>query len=712
MPDKIKISGDFYTTKDVFGYDKYADAIVKMITDKAFPSPFTFGVFGEWGSGKTSLMRMIEDALRKGYSDIMVPVWFNPWRYERESHMIVPFLKTIQHSLSKHIRNDKTMPAEVIQKLRRWKNRVANAAFALSSGFEGDLDVKFLDTKLDMERSVKQEEEQGAKIKLNKKIKKIEKFSSMYHNVLDELEELSEEEPRNLRVVVFIDDLDRCLPEKAIEVLKGLKSFLDIPGYIFFIGVDRKVIEKGVRVEYKGFVIEDKVVGEKADRKDDMHDIANEIPITPSDYLEKIIQMPITLPPVDRSRMEDYLSQLLQENESIKPYLDIIQLGLKQNPRTYKRFINTLAFHARLAVEKGRLKTNNTDSVQDRSLMTLELLVKWTILNFAFLDLVEAMKKRKLLIAELQDWIERLDMEKQEAAAKDKAEIEGRLAETPRHIMTWLSDDKLKNILRINKERGDTGFTKENIDLYMQMGEFTYTALEQKESVQESHIKRAAGHKETIGKMIRVPKGEFLSGKDKKIIYLDDYEIGVYPVTNGEYKEFIDGSSHDMPEYWNREKRTYPEGKKDHPVVNVSFEEAEAYCRWKSGQPNEKYIYRLPTGEELEKASRGSDGREYPWGDEFDNTICNTEESGIGGTTPVDKFPEGVSPYGCFDTAGNVWEWTSSDCDSVRGTKVIRGGSWKFNMLNARCATRYWYKPGFRTNDIGFRCVRILKKTS
>ncbi|RJQ18642.1 MAG: hypothetical protein C4560_07055 [Nitrospiraceae bacterium] len=709
MPDKIRISGDFYTTEDGFGYNKYAKTIVDMITDQGFPSPFTFGVFGEWGSGKTSLMRMIEEALSKGHSDFIVPVWFNPWRYEREPHLIVPFLKTIQHALSKHIMTHNTLPPETVRKLRLWKNKISGAAFALSSGFKGDLDVKFLNAKLEAERAVRKEEDHIESRKLNKKIKKLEQFSTMYHNVLYKLEEVYEEEPTNLRVVVFIDDLDRCLPEKAIEVLKGVKSFLDIPGYIFFIGIDRKVIEKGIRVEYKGFVIEDRA-RERAEGNGDQPNF-DDIPITPSDYLEKIVQLPITLPPVESTRMEDYLRRLLHENESIKPYLDIIQSGLKQNPRTYKRFINTLAFHTKLAVEKGCLKTARTDSGQDQPLMTLELLVKWTILNFAFLDLVEAMKKRKLLIIELQDWTERLDMEKQEKInAVDNTERGATLAETPPHIRHWLSDGKLKTILRINKARGDTGFTKENIDLYVQMGEFTYTFLEQKESAQGPVIKTAAGHIEAIGKMIRIPKGEFLYGKDNKTVLLDEYEIGIYPVTNAEYKEFVDDSKYGLPEHWDREKRTYPEGKNDHPVVNVSFEDASAYCKWKAAQDKDKFTYRLPTEEEFEKAARGSDGREYPWGDDFDAGKCNTEESGTGDTTPVDKFPEGVSPYGCFDTAGNIWEWSSSDYESVKGTKVVRGGSWNFNQLNARCTTRYWFRPGFRTHDAGFRCVRTLQK--
>src|SRR3990172_1811478 len=119
----VDITGDFYTTVDGFGYDDYANTILGMITDARFPSPFTFGIFGEWGSGKTSLMHMIEALLGK-YPDKLVPVWFNPWRYEKEKHLIVPFLKTIQYSLTNHITSSTSLSPESKSKFEKWRDRV------------------------------------------------------------------------------------------------------------------------------------------------------------------------------------------------------------------------------------------------------------------------------------------------------------------------------------------------------------------------------------------------------------------------------------------------------------------------------------------------------------------------------------------------------------------------------------------------------------
>ncbi|MCO5193717.1 MAG: formylglycine-generating enzyme family protein [Anaerolineae bacterium] len=194
--------------------------------------------------------------------------------------------------------------------------------------------------------------------------------------------------------------------------------------------------------------------------------------------------------------------------------------------------------------------------------------------------------------------------------------------------------------------------------------------------------------------MVLVPGGEFLFGKDKVKWYLPPFWMDKTPVTNAEYKRFLDANPiHKVPWDWDTSSRTYPKGKDIHPVVHVSWHNAVAYAEWVGKQ--------LPTDHQWEKAARGTDGRIYPWGDEWVNGYCNTSEAGFGGTTPVGRFsPVGDSPYGCVDMAGNVWEWTAT---SVEGGYGLRGGSFDYLRNNARVALVGWFIPVTSDDVIGFR---------
>jgi len=188
--------------------------------------------------------------------------------------------------------------------------------------------------------------------------------------------------------------------------------------------------------------------------------------------------------------------------------------------------------------------------------------------------------------------------------------------------------------------------------------------------------------------LVEVPAGEFLMGPEKNPELLDTFYIGKYPVTNSQYKLFVDATGYPSPQtdgpvwsvYW--KDSAYLSDKPEHPIDCVDWYDANAFAQWAG--------MRLPTEEEWEKAARGTDGREYPWGDEFDKKRCNTSESGIGDTTPVGKYQEGVSPYGCYDMAGNVWEWTSLRFHVYNQIySESRGGGYDSDADTARCWSRY-----------------------
>ena len=168
------------------------------------------------------------------------------------------------------------------------------------------------------------------------------------------------------------------------------------------------------------------------------------------------------------------------------------------------------------------------------------------------------------------------------------------------------------------------------------------------------------------------------------------------------------------------------------PVVGVCWFEVRAYCAWLSAEcqrAGDKVMYRLPTEIEWEAAAGGPGevGRTFPWGEAWNATRCNVPETRIKGTTPVGVFPDGDTPEGIGDLAGNIFEWTSTlyrplindlndgreDPELVSDEKgdplarVVRGGSWDFNAVDARVACRDYGVPGDRNSGLGFRLVRV-----
>lgn len=224
--------------------------------------------------------------------------------------------------------------------------------------------------------------------------------------------------------------------------------------------------------------------------------------------------------------------------------------------------------------------------------------------------------------------------------------------------------------------------------------------------------------------MVLIPAGTFWMGSEAnpderpmRQVHLDAFYIDRYPVTQAEYAKFIQDTGYPPPPHWEPYGGTFPPGKDNHPVAYVCWFDARDYAEW-AGK-------RLPTEAEWEKAARGADGRQYPWGEQFNSLYCNTDESEYGDTTPVDAFsPDGDSPYGVSDLSGNVWEWVADWYDRnyyqwapdhnppgpEKGkTKVVRGGAWEFSAHESRCSMRNHEYPGPRHGLIGFRCADTPK---
>ena len=262
--------------------------------------------------------------------------------------------------------------------------------------------------------------------------------------------------------------------------------------------------------------------------------------------------------------------------------------------------------------------------------------------------------------------------------------------------------------------------------------------------------------------MMFVPGGEFLMGspddgvsfddeRPQRKVYVSAFLIDRHEITNARYKQFVDATGFQTPSHPTSKLTLWDHGvpipgSEQHPVVNVSWDEAVAYCRWQGK--------RLPTEAEWEKAARGADGRRYPWGSDWDIAKANSasywagrtiefqngeewkafwvsgegarlsHQRGLNGevlTVPVGTFPEGASPYGVLDMAGNASEWVQdwyepysylnaplSDPQGPNGQllKVVRGGSWLKPGRNIRASDRDYAFPADRASGIGFRCAK------
>lgn len=213
--------------------------------------------------------------------------------------------------------------------------------------------------------------------------------------------------------------------------------------------------------------------------------------------------------------------------------------------------------------------------------------------------------------------------------------------------------------------------------------------------------------------------------------YVGDFYIDKYPVTQAQYYFFVRESRHRYPfisegdyqrqgflvhpykevlPYLWREGieggrwKTPPEGRLDDPVVLVSVADALEYCRWRGGFFKGR-AFRLPYEDEWEKAARGTDGRYFPWGNAWDDRRANIWRTGPHGTTPVNKYPSGQSPYGVYDMAGNIFEWTMSVDENDPGRNILKSCSWDDMPGICRGAARHSRPAKSRHILIGFRCV-------
>ncbi|HVN14754.1 MAG TPA: SUMF1/EgtB/PvdO family nonheme iron enzyme [Anaerolineales bacterium] len=761
-----------------FHFDDFAATLARLIASPGTETPLAIGINGAWGSGKTSLLLRVKNMLDKPNGEdgkgehrfaevsekfrTCKAVWFDAWKYSGEDQILAALLRVIVAEMQRDgFWNWLKAQSQAKKEDLKWFDLLADSLLQFASA--GVYSLNLGDYRVDTP------------------LKQASAFFDYFDDSLNKLlatwvggklvsAKQKEIDEKKGVLVVFIDDLDRCMPDKTVQVLEAVKLFLDKQGCIFVLGADIKIVQTAVETHYKNTGI----TGESA-----------------KDYLEKIIQLRFDLPPIVEQAMENYLrSQKIVDKDMLKRWRTLIAAA-EVNPRRVKNVINDLNLQWHMAANSGQAEGVNRDDF-----------ICWQALIHAapsaFVRQVTDFEDKSIRYNFIRD-----ALKWQNGKQEDKDAVKGffsayedkdsnRLRKVLRNIsfsneftmdaldamiyMTVppskpleLSSNELPDLVEVT---ASSGSEKRGIPDFLREAGWVESDIENQENLPTYAVPRFVGRGETamptadqnrrtIGglEFVRVPQGSFVMGsKDDNPLAYDsekpqhtvdinyDYWMAKFILTNLYFAEFIKATSYvttaDERGGWHPKQTNFVKGvnwrhptdvkdkwedKQDHPVVQVSWDDAMAYCKWFNETFNNELgdlVLRLPTEAEWEKAGRGAYGNEWPWGNEFDANKCNSAEGGKGGTTPVGLYsPQGDSPYGCADMAGNVWEWCNDwyDADEYKkrakasvvnprgpkngGYRVLRGGAFNNSDRGVRCSDRYRYGPYLRSDGSGFRVV-------
>lgn len=729
------IQADKATICDRLSFEAYRDTIFEVIREAE--TPLTIGIFGSWGAGKTSLLLMLQEKL----CELKNPIWFNAWQYNQEAALwrvllgrVLEALRPPENDLSSHDEENLKLNQQIddlqtalYQDVDRdelgrfeidWgqlakgglKGAVKLALpYFPGAGILADLH-QLAGNKANTwtEDVITAFQRQKTRVHIEH-IQFLEQFREKFQELVNQYYDRNK-----VPLVIFIDDLDRCLPDKAIDVLEAIKVFLNAEHCVFVIAVDPKVIVEGIRVKYRDFLIEK---GE-----------SSEIPITGDDYIEKIIQLPFYLPPVTFDNMIKFIKDGIGDLPD--ECAQVFARGIEANPRKIKRALNVFRLHKRMS--KHRPELGDLQPVR---------LAKVVAIQSRYPELYRDWVNAPLLVRDLERHLLAL----QSAVSDEKPTPPGKLVEK------WADSIylHLHQMLLFEAQAQEMGFSdldQAEVQKYLSL---TISSAALPESIGEKNsgrlwndllsndytrIESAVGRIQESDKSVfsqrliavlndsnstgierisagealnclgdprfdpiawflpmdpqfgfyRIPEGTFWMGSDPqrdsfaleseqpqhRINLPDPYYIARYPTTTDQFRAFVKECGYQPASSYSLE------GRGNHPASFVTWNDALAYCDWLDSRfraidiPSDDlrqllelgWVVSLPSEAEWERAARGDDGRIYPWGD--DREIINKANldhySDSIYTTAVGCYPKGNSPFGVADMAGNVWEWTRS----------------------------------------------------
>ncbi len=280
-----------------FQFDKYSETLATAIV--LTKTPITFGIFGDWGTGKTSLMKMIKRTIDRDHPKVL-SIWFDAWRYENEPNIAVPLIYTIRDEIisAKHTVSDEFM------------SFLGKFILALSTGLETSITSGTITLKYKADEAIKALREFEDRKSFGK---------AVYYDMFRYLEE--EIDKWGIKFVIFVDDLDRCSPEKAMTTLETIQLIFNMEGIVFVVGASNNALEKAISLKYANLGFDGR------------------------SFMKKIFPVSFAIPPLQKMQIGSYIDKLLMDVKSSPEELDILpnyfSHGAENNPREIKRLINT-----------------------------------------------------------------------------------------------------------------------------------------------------------------------------------------------------------------------------------------------------------------------------------------------------------------------------------------------------------------------------------
>jgi len=677
--------------QDSLDFKVYSEVITEAILET--PTPFTVGIFGEWGQGKTSLMQFIqkEVLIQKKEEEKVISVFFNAWKFENDDHPLLDLCTAIEKDIQRNRHHfEENIILNILDYVKYLKYAIGNIK----------LELKIYEHKnTNIEEIIE-----------NQLLSQSTYFQIF--ELLKGLEKILEEE--NFRIIIFIDDLDKCTQENAIKLLENINFVLDLKGLSFVLGVDRKIIENYLENRYiNKFNLSNKNTGKM--------------------YLDKMIQLPFYLPSytgkipnlIDNLYSKDNNRNIVLENDIKNVILSISSLEVV-TPRFIVRLINRIKVSSKIYMK-----------LNPNSLLSKENILSLFSISCTLEDLYKELYSTLVKNDAVVEYI--IKIIQKETFINEDTNIHLNINKTKRDLILKVVEENY-NALRmiLNTEQGK--FWLEN--RAYRLDAFEYLKSNTKDSNENLPIYKT----DFEDSIVLVEEKEF---NEKEFIQIpgQDFEMSRYVVTNKWFNEFINANAYREAKYWpeiasriwlmnNRistldekyelmleKEANYYEKKykqpllkenfnKDlQPVVYITYYEAQAFCKYLSDIDDE-YDFDIPSKDQWDLVARaGEENRTFPWGNNWNKNYCNNSSNQLHRTSEIGMFSQGDSKYGISDLVGNVWSWTSSlEKDEYN---YLKGGSWNFADPSffkvSDNQMTFFNNPSFQCYDIGFFCIRTKK---